>query len=123
MPVKGAKTRIPEETLALPQGQRSSCAGHNARAEIGIGLCAQTEIQRYAGMRKVAKIEETALVIAPRVAKVEGADVTVFDFVLIARRRAKPRKQVTRLRVETAAIVLIGSDKGEIAGNRGDRGR
>ena len=72
-------------------------------------------------MREVTKIEETALVIAPRAAEVEGADVTVFDLVLITRRRAKPRKQVTRLGMETAAIVLIGSDERKIAGNRGHR--
>ena len=71
-------------------------------------------------MREIAKIEEGTLVIAPRVAEIERADITILDFVLITGSRAKSGKQVTRLREQAAAIVFIGSDEREIAGNCGN---
>src|SRR5882724_13334787 len=74
-------------------------------------------------MKQIAKIEESTLVIATRMAKAERANVAVLDLVLITRRRAKCRKHVTRLRVQAAAIIFVINIRiGKITSNCRNRG-
>ena len=78
-------------------------------------------------MRRVAEIEETALIVAAQVRPNEskgrrsggnfrkGLQRCVFDFILVPRCRGKVRQQVTRLSVHARAVVLVLQSEREIA--------
>src|SRR5438445_11649601 len=85
-------------------------------------------------MRRVAEIEETALIVAAQVRPNEskgrsggnfckGLQRCVFDFILVPRCRGKVRQQVTRLSVHARAVVLVLQREGEIAEFAGYRTR
>ena len=64
--VENAEHRVAAHALPIKKNERGSGAGNDARAEIGVGFGAASEIQRNARMRAIAKVQIAGLIVAAR---------------------------------------------------------
>ena len=99
--VKGAVTRVAEETFAIVKRIGTSNTGSEAGAKLAVGFDSSAEIEGEARNRCVTEVEVPGLIVATQMA---GRDVSILDFVLVADCGDEFARDVARLRVERGAI-------------------